>query len=433
MENLAPETPFVSSVLAFALALFVLLGFYLMRGAEGRGWILKLAMGSFLLKAILVPLYFWWLVSIGNYGFAYFDARGHHEEGINIAQEIEYDLPHNTWGWYAYDPGMYRVTAYTYMLFGANTLVIRFFLIAFASMTLWYIYKICKLYFDEPTARLAAALQAFVPFPILVSLNHRKDPITQLLMLVMLYHAIRVFRQEPGWIRSVFWVLTALVVVYPFRSGLILPFLGVMMICYVLANRNAVQGMGLTIVAVLALIVLQFGVPDDSKIHLDTYTNRAEGKLEGSADIGETTSGITSLLRVTGLTDLYKIPFAAAVYLILPFPPEFQRGEIAMLNGQLNLVGVFFLPHMMIGAWSLIRGPNWRKNLPLVVFPVVFLIVLGAVHIGLIRYKWIFYPVCLIWAAVGWRIGTTFMFKLAVYGGLSLVAIPVYLRRLGFL
>ena len=66
-------------------------------------------------------------------------------------------------------------------------------------------------------------------------------------------------------------------------------------------------------------------------------------------------------------------------------------------------------------------------------FPVVFLLVIGAVHIGVIRYKLIFYPVCMIWAAIGWRIGTGLFLKLAVYGGLTLLSIPIYLNRFNLL
>ncbi|MBW2390370.1 MAG: hypothetical protein JRG89_18355, partial [Deltaproteobacteria bacterium] len=78
---------------------------------------------------------------------------------------------------------------------------------------------------------------------------------------------------------------------------------------------------------------------------------------------------------------------------------------------------------------SLIRGPNWRLQLPLLVFPLAFLLMLGIVHLGSIRYKQIFYPICLIWAAIGWRIGTNLFLKLLVYGGLALLSIPVYMSR----
>ncbi|MFT5695161.1 MAG: hypothetical protein ACI9QQ_001136 [Myxococcota bacterium] len=428
MDNPAPPTPLLSSVLGFAISLIVLVCFYMVRPREERGWLFRLALGAFLIKAILVPLYFWWLVSIGNFGFAYFDARGHHEEGINIAEEITYDLPEYTWGWRARDSGFYKLTAYTYMLFGPNTLIIRFFLIMCISVSLLYVYRITKLYADERTARFAAGLQAFLPFPILLSLNHRKDPLVQLIVLFMFYHSVKVFRQEPGWMRSAAFTAMGLIAVYPFRSGLILPFIGVMVICFVLANRNVVQGMAVTIVTVMALLTFQLAIPDDSKVNLDTYGNRVEATLEGSARLADA-GGLTSLLRVTGLTDIYKIPFAAAVYLILPYPPEFRVDAIGSLSTSLNLFTVFFLPHLLIGVWSLIRAPNWRANLPLLVFPFVFLLVLGAVHIGVIRYKQIFFPVCLIWTAIGWQIGASFQFKFLIYGGLFSLGSAIYLFR----
>ncbi|MBW2390987.1 MAG: glycosyltransferase family 39 protein, partial [Deltaproteobacteria bacterium] len=177
MDNYAPPTPLLSSVLGFAVTLFFLLIFYLVRKGEERGWLMGLAISSFLLKAILVPLYFMWLVSIGEEGFAYFDARNLHSEGIHISEGISMGVERDLQRWFAIDPGPYWLTAYMYILFGPNTLVFRFFLIMCVSLSLLYVYRITRLYFDEPTARLAAGLQAFVPMPILISLNHRKDPI----------------------------------------------------------------------------------------------------------------------------------------------------------------------------------------------------------------------------------------------------------------
>ncbi len=432
MDNLAPPTPLGTSLLGFALSLAILVVFYMVRNREDRGWVFQIAMVAFLVKAILVPAYFEWLVSIGNYGFAYLDARGHHEEGINILTESEYDVPHTTWGWYARDPGFYRLTAYTYMFFGPNTLVIRFFLIACISMSLLYLYRITKFYGDEKTARLAVLFQAFLPFPMLTSLNHRKDPLVQLIILFLFYHAIRIFRQEPGWARSVFFTLAGLLAVYPFRSGFILPFLGVMVICFVLANRNPLQGVALTVVTVMGLFILQVSVSDDSTINLDRYSDRVETTLEGSAERAQET-GAVSLLRVTSVFDAYKIPIAAAAYLVLPFPPDFDTHPVSVLGTTLNLFGVLLLPHMLLGVWATIRSPDWRLRLPILVFPIVFLFVLGAVHVGVVRYKLIFYPICLIWAAIGWRTGTSMFFKLAIYSALALLAIPVYLNRYGFL
>lgn len=432
MDSPGPPTPLLSSVLGFVAALLILLGFYLVRPREERGWLMGLAISAFLLKAILVPIYFAWLVSIGEEGFAYLDAFRLHYDAIDITVEYMYDLPHVTRGWNSVDPGPYRLTAYLYMLFGPNTLVIRFLLIMCVSMSLLYVYRITRLYFDTGTARLAAGLHAFLPAPILLSLNHRKDPLVQLIVMFMFYHAVRVFRQESGWPRSAVWLVLGLIGIYPFRSGMVLPFIGMLVVCFVLASRNIVQGVLLTFVTIIGLAIVQFAGPEGSRINLDTYTQRIEGKLEQSADLSKG-GGVTRLLRVTGPGDIYKVPFAAAVYLILPFPPNFGGYEVSVLWGVLNLASVFLLPHMLLGAWSLIRGPNWRLQLPLLVFPVMFLLVIGAVHIGVIRYKEIFYPICIIWAAIGWRIGTGLFLKLAIYGGLALLAIFINMTRFGLI
>jgi len=418
--------------MGFSIALLFLIVFYIFRNPEERGWLMRLAIAAFLIKSILLPFYFFWLVSLGEEGFAYIDAGNLHWEGIHIAEGILLDIPRDLQGWFAVDPGPYWLTAYMYMFFGPNTLVYRLFLIMCVSFSLLYVYRITRLYFDQRTARLAAGIHAFLPAPILYSLNHRKDPIVQLIVLFTFYHSIRLFRQEPGWMRSLVPVGCGLLALYPFRSGMVLPFVGVMLICFVLANRNIVQGVLLTAVTLIIMTVVQVAGPEDSRINFERFGTRTEGKFGASTNLSEV-GGMARLLRVTGPQDIYKVPFAASLYLILPFPPQNQGYEVTILSSYLNLAGVFLLPHMLLGVWSLIRGPNWRQRLPLIVLPGVFLLLLGIVHIGSVRYKEIFYPICLIWAAIGWRIGTGPMLKLVTYGGLAFLALLVNMSRFGLI
>jgi 4-amino-4-deoxy-L-arabinose transferase-like glycosyltransferase len=432
LDPAIPETPLLSSILGFLITLVLLVGFYVVRKPEERSWLMPLALLAFLLKAFIMPFYFQWLVYIGDGGFAYADAGRVHRQAIQMGEEIVYETARITPGWAAVDPGFYQLTAYTYLIFGPNTLIIRFMLIMCISMSLLYTYRITRMYFDEPTARLAAGLHAFMPAPILLSLNHRKDPVVQLIVMFAFYHAMRVFRQDQGWQKSAFMVIVGLFAVYPFRSGLVLPFIGMMVICFVLANRNALQGIVLTLITLLSLVVLQLSIPEDSRVNLDTYASRATGKFAESAEFSNT-GGLTRLLRVTGPLDIYKVPFAAVAYMFLPFPPNIDGYPVTILSSFLHLVAIFLLPHMMLGAWSLIRAPDWRLKLPLIVFPTVFLLVLGAVHIGLLRYREIFYPICMIWIAIGWRIGTPAALRLIVYVGLLILTIPIYLTRFGFL
>jgi len=63
----------------------------------------------------------------------------------------------------------------------------------------------------------------------------------------------------------------------------------------------------------------------------------------------------------------------------------------------------------------------------------MFLLLLGSVHIGVVRYKEIFYPICLVWAAIGWQVGPNMFLKLAAYGGLVLLALLVYMSRFGLI
>jgi hypothetical protein len=139
-------------------------------------------------------------------------------------------------------------------------------------------------------------------------------------------------------------------------------------------------------------------------------------------------------LRVTGPLDVWKVPIAAAIYMILPWPPDLNQSYLPSVIGSiLHLFSLSLLPHMLLGFYHLIRAPDWRQNLPILVFPVLMAIVLGTLHLGLVRYRETFYPLCLVWAAIGWRLGTPASLKFATYGGLIAMAVPVMLGRLGVL
>ena len=54
-----------STLLAALLCLLLVIGFYAVRPAEDRRALMGIALASYLLKAALVPIYFWALIRVG--------------------------------------------------------------------------------------------------------------------------------------------------------------------------------------------------------------------------------------------------------------------------------------------------------------------------------------------------------------------------------
>ena len=86
---------------------------------------------------------------------------------------------------------------------------------------------------------------------------------------------------------------------------------------------------------------------------------------------------------------------------------------------------------MLSGAWGVLRNQNWRSQIPILIFPIVYLVLIGAAHIGVIRYRETVFPIMLILAAAGIVQKTNRFLILGVYSMLAALGGLVYAVRLG--
>jgi len=66
------------------------------------------------------------------------------------------------------------------------------------------------------------------------------------------------------------------------------------------------------------------------------------------------------------------------------------------------------------------RG-EWRKRIPLLIFAGSFLVVLAAVHVGVLRYRETIYPTMLVLAGAGFARGNNGLISAVVYFGLVML------------
>jgi len=116
---------------------------------------------------------------------------------------------------------------------------------------------------------------------------------------------------------------------------------------------------------------------------------------------------------------------------ILPFPPIFSGSLPMILLTWANLLNIAFLPAMFQGAWATIRGGSWRQQGPLLVTSGVFLVLIGAAHVGVVRYRETIFPVMLLLAGLGLTRGVNFVVYAGVYGAMLVLGCIVYFSRFG--
>lgn len=412
-----------------ATALFgflAVIAFFSFREQEERRFLLPLATAAFVLRAILVPIFYFVLVNDGLDGFEYKDSAKYHDQGIEFAREFERGIDYDSRAWRTRDPGFPLLTGIVYWIVGPNTLAVRLLNALLSAMTLLWIYRIARLVFDDVrVAKYACYLHAFLPYPIVIVISHRKDTLVALLATFIFYQAIRLLRFDRDLPKAAAWIFVALFAISFFRSGFLLPFLGVLFFCYMLTQRSFAQALALSVPTVLVLGLIQVFVSQDAALSFTENTARLEGKLLRSGAMAEV-GGLVRYVRMTSYLEIYKLPFATALFTILPFPPYVTGYLPAIILSWANLFNLVILPQMLVGAWMTFERGESKRRLPLLLFPLAFLVLLSAIHIGTVRYRETVYPTMLVLAGAGLARGgnTAFAgmlyFALAMLGGLVL-------------
>jgi hypothetical protein len=155
---------------------------------------------------------------------------------------------------------------------------------------------------------------------------------------------------------------------------------------------------------------------------------RLQGKFLRSGGLSEAV-GLVSYVRMTSVLDIWKLPFASVLILILPFPPYFTGYLPTIALSWANLFNLIFLPHMIVGAGMSLARAEWKRRVPLLLFSGVFLVLLAAIHIGVIRYREIVYPTMLVLAGAGLARGGNTVLCAVIYFGLTMLGGVVLFAR----
>jgi 4-amino-4-deoxy-L-arabinose transferase-like glycosyltransferase len=343
-------------------------------------------------------------------------------------------LPPDLSGWSGFSKWGYSMfCAYLYAWFGNDTLVPRILNAAFSSLSILYVYRLGMLYFDRSVARLAVLLVAFLPFTMLVTLEMRKDPIVQFLALFILYHSAVMMKFDRRWPLSVALIGLAMVPMYCLRSAFIIPFFGLVAISIVAAQRNFLTAAAAAFPVMLLVGAFSFSVPEESKINLEANIQRLQAKVQlgqHQGGPGTVQGGLMRYAQISSPTQIWKMPLSATVILISPFPPALPPRFPHLLYHWTNLICLVLYPWLITGVISILREERLRERALLLLFPAVFLILIGAIHPSVTRYRETVFPIVLLLIAVGFHRRHNLLTSGLTYAGLGSLAAVVYAARL---
>ena len=256
-----------------------------------------------------------------------------------------------------------------------NTIYVgRFINVILSTLCIVNTYNLCyEVSGNKKTALTAARLFAFLPFPIVVSCFPIKDIFIMMGALYAFYIFVRV---QCGKTVSMpqFALLAILLICIRMSRGAVTELLLIYFLIYYLQKlfkaKKYLGGVLLLVAAVAVLFVFRNALLDSFSTKLDTYGNYGTEEAVG-----------LNAIRVTGITDIYKLPLAYAFAMLQPMKLElFSMGDDVRPWRMVMSYGNMTMYPVAMGAWlyMFVKKHNlffWLSSF--VMFSAVIILSLG--------------------------------------------------------
>jgi 4-amino-4-deoxy-L-arabinose transferase-like glycosyltransferase len=407
-------SPLQSGFTAFLL-LIVGLFFIGLLKSPNRGYLLSLFFSAFLVRVIFVYIIYYYLIGTGGDGFAFMDDRTYDKAGSRIAAALRagkdgYDLHIRE-----QNPGYFLFNGWFYSLLGRDTLSARMVNVLLSSLTVILIFEIVRILFKTRCAKIAGLLAAFMPGMVYWGALQFKDIALVFVMIYTVYILVEK-KDQKITVFSILAVMLSLFAMWFLRKDFTLPYIGIILLWLTLRYTGVdgwiekMRQRGLSGLAGGAILVLGIGMLIgivNTEAGQDFLERNDKIMSENSEFVENASSaqiGFSRHLRITSLSDGYKIPFAVGFTVIAPLPVlgQLTNPKLAgvTLYSYTNLFFILFLPFVVLG-FILSKDLSFANSIMLRWFPIMLLIGISVMFMGILRYKEQLMPFFIIWAAVG--------------------------------
>lgn len=209
-------------------------------------------------------------------------------------------------------PLWYWIVCIIYYIF-RTTIVIRVLNIVLSTLSVWLLYRLIKLKYDENMAQTGAKLLAFLPYPVIFSCFSYKDHLIMALTIYLLLQAMCCRVVGAVAIQRIVQMSFSALALLLLRGGLSAILIA---ICFVLAfftapKLNYNKTMRQLLLKIVALIVVTFILSQS----MYPIVLKIQAYITGK-DISAL-NGI-SFVTVTSIKDLYKLPFTFLFAVVMP-------------------------------------------------------------------------------------------------------------------
>lgn len=221
----------------------------------------------------------------------------------------------------------------------------RYINVILSTLCIVVVYNLCyEVSQNKKTALTAARLFAFLPFPVIVCCFPIKDIFITLVVLYAFYLFVRVQNDRSVSAWQVLLCAVLLTCIYFTRGGvteLLLMFLLVYYLQKLYRKRRYMAAVLLFVSAVAFMFAFRNVIFSAFESKMDTYGNYGADEAAG-----------LNAIRVTGITDIYKLPLAYAFAMLQPMKLEwFTMGNDVrpwrMIMGYTNVT----MYPVAMGAW----------------------------------------------------------------------------------
>lgn len=284
--------------------------------------------------------------------------------------------------------------------FTTQSVVIAKIFIAFiGSLSVLLIYRIASLIFDQPTARLAGLLAAFMPLSLFYDAVILKESFVVFLSSLSIYLSIRIRVTGKITVTRVFSLSAAIAAMFFFRTaaGAVIV---VSLTVFFLANH--VKRSPILSWTVGGVILILFFAFLNKTGQMDYYLQR----LESGVEHGE--RRISKVESVTSWQNLALFPVFLPLSHFAPFPSMVDLNPWLGHHASYYWIGGIVAWNILafvtlMGLWHMVRHKN-RLTIMIWGFVVGYTLVLGITGMFTqVRLSWNIIPLMMIPAAVGFK------------------------------
>ncbi|HIB77029.1 MAG TPA: hypothetical protein EYO58_05310 [Flavobacteriales bacterium] len=395
---------------------------------------LRLFFSAFLVRIVCVYAVYYYLVSLGASGFAFFDDSVYHRQAASLAEGSWYGnlslgsirTPKN--------PAYLWLNTSLYRMLGVDTMVPRLLNACLGALSVVVVFHILRQLVSWPMAKAGAWLMACLPNAVFWSSLQFKDTIVLFLLALVLLMLLQ-RRHQVAHLR----ILTLLGLLYLmslFRQDLALA-LG-LCLYYVVLRQMKVRPYAALVfgfVCIVCVGVLWSMLQGDDMALSWTHYSVYRREWLRNVTLFQADVGFMRHLKLESWLDVWRIPLSFVAMLLVPLPhvaASTKWGAAAYdLYALCNLSFVALLPIMGIGCLEIYKKWRWSfLSFILLLFPIVLCALTAALFPGVLRYKYQWTPFFIIWFACGFGVWKSYLrfLPLAYFGLAGMVVGAILLR-----